>query len=212
MRLLDYVKQIFFAVESVNEEPNSIHEDSQNFESYYVPPAEDVLREHNTSEEAKAQEEDYTSHTLEAIVEDSLKNKDLKGLQDSQSEANIDFPKTAPQIKDDENLHHFQDNVISVIEEFDSYLARIDNDDAKELISLFQHRLIESLAYSGLEKIDSDTSFNCRRHNPVPFQIVSDGTPINEIIRVGLSRNGCPVLKALITTDYGNINHHIDNA
>lgn len=213
MRLLDYVKQIFSSGEYVNEDDLSIHdEDSQDFESYYIPPAEDVFQNQNTLEKTKSQEEDYTSQPQEALVVDSPKNNDSEIVQKSQSEANMSLPETDPKIKDDEKLYHFQDNVISIIEEFDSYINRTENDDAKELISLFQHRLIESLAESGLDKIDSDISFDCIRHIPVPFQIIPEGTPINKIIRAGLSRNGCIVLKALITTNSGKIDHQIENA
>lgn len=212
MRLIDYVKQIFSSGEYVNEETTNINKDSQDFESYYVPPAEDMFQENNTSEETITQEEDYYLHTPETIAVDHLKNNESESVYYSHPEANVDISENTHQIKDDEKLHHFQYNVISVIEEFDSYLNRIENDDAKELISLFQHRLIESLAESGLDKIDSDISFDCIRHIPVPFQIIPEGTPINKIIRAGLSRNGCIVLKALITTNSGKIDYQIENA
>lgn len=201
MRLLDYVKQIFSSGESVNEETTSINKDSQDFESYYVPPAEDMFQENNTSEETITQEEDYYLHTPGSIAVDHLKNNESESVYYSHPEANIDLSETAHQIKNNEKLHHFQDNVISVIEEFDSYLNRIEDDDAKELISLFQHRLIESLAKSGLERIDSDSVFSCLKHTPIPFQIIPDGKALKEIKRAGLLRNGEIVLKALVTVN-----------
>lgn len=204
MRLLDYVKQIFSSGEYVNEDNHSIHdEDSQDFESYYVPPAEDVFPNQNALEETKPQEEGYTSQPQEALVVDSPQYNDSEIVQNSQSEANMVLPETDSKIKDDEKLYHFQDNVISIIEEFDSYINRTENDDAKELVSLFQHRLIESLVESGLERIDSDTSYKCIRHLPVPFQIIPEGKLLKETIRMGLLRKGNVVLKALVTIDGG---------
>ena len=78
MRLLDYVKQIFSSGESVNEETTSINKDSQDFESYYVPPAEDMFQENNTSEETITQEEDYYLHTHGSIAVDHLKNNEFR--------------------------------------------------------------------------------------------------------------------------------------
>lgn len=201
MKFFEYLKHFFSSGEYVNEKAPIVYEDNQDFESYYVPPAENMFPNENISEYTRPQEEDFYFHSPEVIVVDPIKNDDSESMQDSQPEANIDLPEPVPQIKNDEELHHFQDNVISVIEEFDSYLNRIENGDAKELVSLFQHRLVESLAKSGLEKIDSDTVFNCLKHTPVPFQIIPDGKSLKGIKRAGLIRNGEIILKALVIVD-----------
>ena len=104
-----------------------------------------------------------------------------------------------PNNEGSERVVHLQKNIISTIEEFDTYLSRIENEDAKELITLFQLRLIESLVESGLDRIDDDKYFNCLRHVAVPFSIVPDGTPIREIKRNGIIRGNRVLLKAQVT-------------
>lgn len=85
-----------------------------------------------------------------------------------------------------------------LINEFDTYLLQTQNEETKQMIEVFQYRLIESLEANGAIPIDKDTEFDCLKHVPVPFSIVQDGMPIKEILRIGLKYNGSVILKARV--------------
>ena len=168
MKIIDYIKNLLF--------PEVVDED-------------DTLKPYRDDVEGQ---ESYYVPPLEDQYQE----------QDNSKYSYIDVIKEEkqPSIQTDgySMIKRLQNDIVTTIEEFDSYINRIENDDTKELISLFQLRLIDSLANSGLDKIDEETNYSCLRHTPVPFQVIPEGSSISEIKRAGLARDGQIVLKALV--------------
>lgn len=204
MNIREFIKH-FFSNGDYEEgitQPNIDHSDDQ--ESYYVPPFDDqnTLNENpSTDTTIHLSETDSscsTNNTNVVLNQEDTANyfSDLESKSENHDEKT--FNETAQHVES-EILSHLQKDVISIIEEFDSYLLRIENDDAKALISLFQHRLIESLLESGLKKIDNDKMYNCLRHTLVPYDVIPNGIPIRDIKRCGLINGNHVVLKAQVT-------------
>lgn len=118
-------------------------------------------------------------------------------------EAGNNWQKDEPQTVKNEtgttiNVVEMLHSLAGIIEEYDSYLQRVQNPEVKQAIELLQYRLIEFLTASGVETIKNETEFNCLEHIAVPFAFVHDGTPIKEVRRIGLIFNGRILLKALV--------------
>lgn len=117
-----------------------------------------------------------------------------------------EFVSTKPQEKDDNNddenatksLVSIGKSISELIQEFDSYYQRTDNDDVKQIIGIMQQRLIETLCANGFLPIENESSFDILRHTPIPFAILPNGTHIKEFKRVGLTLDNAVVLKALV--------------
>ena len=92
-------------------------------------------------------------------------------------------------------LHSLADMIV----EYDSYLLKIQDSEARQIIELLQHRLIESMSLNGVETMKNNSVFNCIEHVAVPFSVVPDGTPIKEVKRIGLVFGNNILLKAQVT-------------
>lgn len=193
MKLFDYIKQLFSHREYKEESIPTYKDDSEEQETYYVPPFEESVidkSETNSDESSSTSTNNIDSIRGEEDIADNTTDSFSKTDNNSKNEISNN--------EETDRVVQLQQNVISTIEEFDSYLSRIENEDAKELITLFQHRLIESLVESGLDRIDDDKYFNCLRHVVVPFSIVPEGTPIKEIKRNGIIHGNRVLLKAQV--------------
>lgn len=198
MKLLDCIKQLFSSGEYEEETIPTYKDDSEDQETYYVPPFEEPNFEKPSINNSETYVDDPSSISMNNIDSTQDKEDNVINTNDSSSKPDNNSENKIPHNEGTERVVQLQKDVISSIEEFDTYLSRIDNEDAKELITLFQHRLIESLVASGATPIDKDIEFDCLRHVPVPFSIVQDGMPIKEILRMGLEYNGRVVLKAKV--------------
>lgn len=204
MRLFDIIKHFLTPGEYEEEHVQSYLDEDEEQESYYVPPTELSFEQKPSSVEPDI------SHVKEAspIFEDD--SNELASVVNMTAPESVVLDndkvteRTPIQTTGNNDISNLQDTIISIIEEFDSYINRINNDDARELVSLFQHRLIESLAESGLDKIDNDTLFDSLRHVAVPFRIIPKGSKIIDIHRPGLLRNDVVVLKALVAVSFAN--------
>lgn len=96
------------------------------------------------------------------------------------------------------NVEGLLNSLTDIIEEYDSYLQRVDNEEVKQIIELLQHRLLECISANGVRTIKDVSEFNCLEHVSVPFAIIKDGTPIKEVKRVGLVWNDTVLLKAQV--------------
>lgn len=78
-----------------------------------------------------------------------------------------------------------------IIREFDSYKERTESTESKELIKLFQYRVIEAMVQGGLTPIDEYTTmvFDIMKHSPIPYKAVEQGSPIQKYERIGLCDN-----------------------
>lgn len=198
MKLIDYIKQLFSSGEYDEEIVPTYKDDSEDQETYYVPPFEEQNFDEPSIGDLAASMDEISPHSINST--DSVQDKESNAANSSNpsSDSDNNSEKEISHTEDINRGSQLQKDVISTIEEFDTYLSRIENEDAKELVSLFQHRLIEAMVTNGATPIDKETEFDCLRHVPVPFSIVRDRTPIKEVLRIGLEYNGSVVLKARV--------------
>ena len=111
-----------------------------------------------------------------------------------ENEENVIKDECGTAIRIKELLH----SLVNIIEEYDSYLQRVQDSEVRQLIELLQHRLIECLTANGVETIKNKTVFNCLEHVAIPFSVVPDGTHIKEVIRDGLVFEGMVLLKSQV--------------
>lgn len=198
MTLIDFIMQLFSSGEYDEEIVPTHKDDSEDQETYYVPPYEEQNFDESSIGDPAASQEEIPPFSFNSI--DSIQDEDGHAANASNPFSELDN-NSEEEISHTEEVNRgfqLQKDVISTIEEFDTYLSRIENEDAKELVSLFQYRLIEAMVKSGSTPIDKEIEFDCLRHVPVPFSIVQDGTPIKEVLRIGLEYNGSVVLKARV--------------
>ena len=167
--------------------------------SQYVPPVE----KNNVCETPL---ETYALHENENI--DNVASKTIQP-EEPMNETEIDIPLESvlkdEEVNEKELAREDNDRIVKlfisfseIINEFDTYILRTENEETKQIIGLCQYRLIEAMVSNGATPIDKDIEFDCLRHMPVPFSIVQDGMLIKEILRIGLEYNGRVVLKAKV--------------
>lgn len=167
--------------------------------SQYVPPVE----KNNVCETPL---ETYELHENENI--DNVASKTIQP-EEPMNETEIDIPLESvlkdEEVNEKELAREDNDRIVKlfisfseIINEFDTYILRTENEETKQIIGLCQYRLIEAMVSNGATPIDKDVEFDCLRHVPVPFSIVQDGMPIKEILRIGLEYDGKIVLKAKV--------------
>lgn len=200
MKLFDCIKQLFSYGEFEEETAPTYKDDSEDQEICYIPPYEEPnYDEPSITDNSETNIDEASSIPKNNI--DSISDKEDVVVNEAvlSSKLGNNSANETPSDEGMERIAQLQKNVISTIEEFDTYLSKIDNEDAKALIALFQHRLIESLVESGLDRIDDDKMYNCLRHVLVPYSIVTDGTPIREFKRYGIIQGNQVLLKAQVT-------------
>lgn len=199
MKLIDYIKQLFSSGEYEEEIIPTYKDYSEGQETYYAPPLEEQNFEEPSIDNSETYVDESSSISMNNIDSIGYREDNTIHTNETSYKSDNNLENKTLHNEETERVVRLQKDVISAIEEFDTYLSRIENEDAKELITLFQYRLIESLVASGATPIDKDIEFDCLRHVPVPFSIVKDGTPIKEILRIGLEYNGNVILKAKVS-------------
>lgn len=75
-----------------------------------------------------------------------------------------------------------------LVKMYDQMARQMSAGEAKDLAEDFSEQIITTLSLTkGCTPIINDPAFNSRRHTPVPFSLVEDGTPIQSFLRMGIT-------------------------
>lgn len=169
--------------------------------SQYVPPVE----KNNVCETPLETYALHENENVDNVASETIQTEKPMNEADIEIDTPIESVLKDEDVKEKELEQEDNDRILKlfisfseIINEFDTYILQTENEETKQIIGLCQYRLIESMVSNGATPIDKDIEFNCLRHVPVPFSIVQDGTPIKEILRIGLEYNGSVVLKAKV--------------
>lgn len=214
MKWLRYIKAIFSPSETILSSPCNRHAGDEENVSYYVPPTSEDISSHNGT----SQHDLIDGVELEKSysVQDSINDVSDKDMPDYfvmkrndqvnvVSEMFLEYPFNEKPNKpvdmtpsSNSSIEAFGSAIGNLINEFDSYFSRTSSDDAKQVIEMMQYRLIETAVSIGISSIDQETIFDVLRHVPIPFSIVTNGTPIREVKRSGLVFGDKVLLKAQV--------------
>lgn len=89
-------------------------------------------------------------------------------------------------------------DLTELISEFDMTKKNLKNDEAIEIISFCQNRIIECISNHCGNLISDDTLFSNDRHTPSPFEIVQNGRKIRKVLRPGIIVKNKVLLKAIV--------------
>ena len=185
-----------------SQDSQSIVENDTYVEPIYITPylkesGEDQCLNSQKIEDARTVEhvyEDGKSCVNEEEIQEFIIHKD--NHTDSMTS---EYEDTVEDVKNNQvNVVGLLHSLADIILEYDSYILRIQDPEVKQAIELFQQRLIESLSSNGVETIKNLTKFNCMEHVTIPFSVVSDGTPIKEVKRIGFIMGNQVLLKAQV--------------
>lgn len=74
-----------------------------------------------------------------------------------------------------------------LVKMYDQMARQMPDGEAKDLAEDFSEQIITTLSLTkGCIPIINEPVFNSRRHTPVPFSMVEDGTPIQSFLRMGI--------------------------
>lgn len=172
----NFFKELF-SFKSSNEdyEQNVIIEESTDISNQDIPPIEDIL----------------IDETEEVVLSETQRTTDIP-----KNDEILKSPSTEV-VVEKKNFDFFK-SLADIILEFDNHYQRIGNRDTKNMIELFQYRLIQVMENNGAKAIDGEKSFNSMRHIPIPIAIVDEGVKIRSFVRKGLEMDNQIVLKAQV--------------
>lgn len=71
---------------------------------------------------------------------------------------------------------------------YDQMAKQMPEGEIRDLAEDFSEQIITTLSLTkGCSPIINEPVFNSRRHTPVPFSMVEDGTPIQSFVRMGIA-------------------------
>ena len=86
-----------------------------------------------------------------------------------------------------------------LVKMYDQMARQMPDGEAKDLAEDFSEQIITTLSLTkGCIPIINEPVFNSRRHTPVPFSMVEDGTPIESIMRIGIVINDIVLIPAKV--------------
>lgn len=126
---------------------------------------------------------------IEVEEHSSKKDNEIKEVQD---EVGVSSPTSV----DPDKLVSL---TIDSIRYFDQLLSQMPTDDLKTILDEVSRNLIDNLVMAGCTPIKEEPgTFNMARHQVVPFQMVTDGTPYQSIKRSGIEYKGEVKLLAIV--------------
>lgn len=128
-------------------------------------------------------------------------DKELNLDEDSVSIERSDDPSSVTQPSD---LDSLLEDLANLISETDTVKEKLDSIESKNIIQFCQERILECMAKHSLETFGNDIIFNNKIHNPQPFNIVPNGTPIVKCLRYGLRKNNKIFVKAIVEVSLTN--------
>lgn len=86
-----------------------------------------------------------------------------------------------------------------LVKMYDQMARQMPAGESKDLVEDIAEQIITTLSLTkGCSPIINETSFDSRRHTPVPFSMVEDGTPIGSIVRIGIAINDTVLIPAKV--------------
>lgn len=86
-----------------------------------------------------------------------------------------------------------------LVKMYDLMAKQMPVGEAKDLAEDISEQIITALSLTdGCSPINSDHAFDSRRHTPVPFSMVEDGTPIESVVRKGIAIDGAVLIPAKV--------------
>lgn len=88
-----------------------------------------------------------------------------------------------------------------LIQKYDSYVMRVESEEAKVILSDISQQLIDMMLRCGATSIMDDVSFDMIRHRSVPAVKVENGTPIVTTLRTGVMIGNRVYVPALVQVE-----------
>lgn len=102
------------------------------------------------------------------------------------------------QLLDNKEYIYLMEECAALIAEFEQYHPRMQTDEGRMMVEMIGQRLREAMLLSGAQSIDSDRTFNILRHTPVPMHYVTNDTPLEEMIEMGIAVGNRVFVKAKV--------------
>lgn len=97
-------------------------------------------------------------------------------------------PKHSNNVTASEDFVELCQQSAKLIKMYDMMAKQMPDGETKDAIEDYTNQLILAmLNCSGCKPINHDATFDSRRHTPVPFDMVDDGTPIQSFLRPGIT-------------------------
>ena len=153
--------------------------------------------EHDT--EKYLDKSDIQSEITLEIESATLDIHEIKSLNPEQVFEISNQPKTMPTLLNNKEFVKIVEECVDIMNEFETYMNRLQSEEAKIMGELVIKRLQELLERSGLDRIDDITTpFSILLHTPIPLVPVQEGEPIIKILQPGLILENRVFLKAKI--------------
>ena len=86
-----------------------------------------------------------------------------------------------------------------LVKMYDQMAKQMSAGEAKDLAEDISEQIITTLSLTkGCLPIINEPVFNSRRHTPVPFSMVEDGTPIQSFLRIGIAIDDQVIIPAKV--------------
>ena len=86
-----------------------------------------------------------------------------------------------------------------LVKMYDQMARQMSAGEAKDLAEDISEQIITTLSLTkGCTPIINEPVFNSRRHTPVPFSMVEDGTPIQSFLRMGIAIDDQVIIPARV--------------
>lgn len=93
-------------------------------------------------------------------------------------------PKESP----DKDYVSLCSHLAELVQMYDLMAKRMPEGETRDLAEDISEQIITTLSLTkGCSPINGDLAFDSRRHIPVPFSLVENGTPIESIVRIGIA-------------------------
>ena len=86
-----------------------------------------------------------------------------------------------------------------LVKMYDQMAKQMPEGEIRDLAEDFSEQIITTLSLcDGCSVIANESTFDSRRHTPVPFSIVDDGTSIQSFVRVGIVIQDQVIIPAIV--------------
>ena len=86
-----------------------------------------------------------------------------------------------------------------LVKMYDQMARQMPAGEAKDLAEDISEQIITTISLTkGCTPIISEPVFNSRRHTPVPFSMVEEGTPIQSFLRMGIAIDNQVIIPAKV--------------
>ncbi len=109
------------------------------------------------------------------VEQTTLPTRPLLSVESTHSELSADFVQLCKKLAE-------------TVKMYDQMAKQMPEGETRDLSEDFSEQIITTLSLcDGCSVIANESTFDSRRHMPVPFSMVEDGTPIQSFVRVGIA-------------------------